>query len=202
MRSYTIDKNLWGRSGHLSEDQFHFVYDLVQHLKPTYALETGFCTGRSSYAVLEAGKATLKKMLSVDVDLDYAGAGTPCGREYKDILERHYKDNNFEVMEACSHDLFDSSFFALNFPEGIDFMMVDGDHTYDGCLQDISLVLPHVNTGGIIVVDDYKSGPPDGCTIESVNKACDFIISTRASLAKQEWSCKGKGFCIFTKQRE
>lgn len=196
MRSYEINKNLWGRSGHLSEDQFHFVYDLVQHLKPTYALETGFCTGRSSYAVLEAGKATLKKMLSVDIDLDYS----PFGREYKDILESHYKGNNFEVMEACSHDLFDSSFFALNFPEGIDFMMVDGAHSYDGCLQDISLALPHVNTGGIIVVDDYKSGPPDGCTIESVTRACDFINSTQQNLSKREWSHRGKGFCVFTKQ--
>jgi predicted O-methyltransferase YrrM len=192
---FRIDEKLWAEKGHFSKDQFHFVYSLVEDLHPTYALETGFHTGRSSYAVLEAGKTTLKKMMSIDIDLD----NSPLGRKQKDILELHYKDNNFKVIEACSHETFNSSFFELNFPEGIDFMMVDGDHTYEGCLQDISLVLPHITKGGIIIVDDYKSGPPEGCVIEDVSRACDFVNSIQQNLSKQEWNHRGKGFCVFTK---
>jgi len=191
-----IDKNLWAKSGHFNEDQFHLVYKLVQDLNPAYALETGFCTGRSSYAVLEAGKTSLKKMVSIDIDLDY----NTLGREYKDKLELHYRDNNFKVIEACSHDTLNATFFELNFPSGLDLAVIDGDHSYTGCLQDIFSVLPHINERGVIIIDDYKSGPPNGCTIKGgVNQACDFVHSTQPSLSKQEWNCKGKGFCIFTK---
>jgi predicted O-methyltransferase YrrM len=169
---------------------------LVLDLKPAYALETGFCTGRSSYTVLEAGKNTINKMISVDINLDYLSLG----REYKDILELHYKDNNFKVIEACSHDTLSVAFFELNFPSGLDLAVIDGDHSYKGCLQDISSVLPHINEGCVIIVDDYRSGPPNGCTIKGVNQACDFVHSTQPSLSKQEWNCKGKGFCVFTKE--
>lgn len=191
-----INKNLWAKAGHFNEDQFHFVYNLVQNLKPAHALEIGFCTGRSSHAILEAGKVSLKKMMSIDIDLDY----NPLGREYKDKLELHYKNNHFRVIEACSHDTLNTPFFETNFPSGIDFALVDGDHSYTGCLQDILSVLPYVNQGGIILIDDYKSGPPNGCSINGVDQACEFISSSQPSLLRQEWNCKGKGFCIFTKK--
>ena len=190
-----IDNKLWAQRGHFNKDQFHFVYNLVLDLKPAYALETGFCTGRSSYTVLEAGKNSINKMISVDINLDY----NPLGREYKDKLELHYKDNGFKVIEACSHETLSHTFFESEFPEGVDFFMVDGDHSYEGCVKDISLALPYIKNGGIIIVDDYRSGPPNGCVIKNVNQACDFISSTQQSLSKQEWYCKGKGFCIFTK---
>jgi hypothetical protein len=69
-------------------------------------------------------------------------------------------------------------------------------------LKDILSVLPHINEGGIILIDDYKSGPPNGCSINGVDQACEFISSSQPSLLRQEWNRKGKGFCIFTKKEK
>ena len=30
--------------------------------------------------------------------------------------------------------------------------------------------------GGLIVIDDYESGPPDGCPIPEVTNACDDFL--------------------------
>ena len=37
----------------------------------------------------------------------------------------------------------------------IDFLYVDADHSYDGCLADLRLWVPHVKPGGVIAGDDY-----------------------------------------------
>jgi predicted O-methyltransferase YrrM len=190
----TDNTNLWAKEGHFNKDQEKYIQNLVATIKPEYSIETGFCSGRSSYTVLEAGKDTIKKMISIEIDLDYVSSG----REYKRLLEEHYSDNGFQVIEEDS-SIITSEFMNKEFPKGVDFAMIDGSHSYEGCLGDILGILPHLNSGGIMAIDDYKSGAPNGCTIEGVNRACDFVSSTQASLLKQEWHCEGKGFCIFTK---
>lgn len=43
----------------------------------------------------------------------------------------------------------------------IDCLYVDADHTYEGCLSDLTLWTPHVRPGGLILGDDYDhSGYP------------------------------------------
>jgi predicted O-methyltransferase YrrM len=191
----TNNTNLWAKDGHFNKDQEQYIKNLVATLNPEYAIETGFCSGRSSYTVLEAGKNTIKKMISIDIDLDYVSSG----REHKAMLEEHYVDNGFQVIEEDSSIAITIKFMGSEFPNGVDFAMVDGSHSYKGCLGDIVGILPHLNSGGVMVIDDYKSGPPNGCSIEGVNQACDLIASTHPSLLKQEWHCEGKGFCVFTK---
>ena len=55
------------------------------------------------------------------------------------------------------------------------------------------------NKNGIIIIDDYRSGPPNGCIIDDVTRACDDFSKKNQYLEKTEWNCKGKGFCIFKK---
>jgi predicted O-methyltransferase YrrM len=40
-------------------------------------------------------------------------------------------------------------------PESIDFIMIDGDHTYEAVRDDIAAYLPKMKRGGIIAGDDY-----------------------------------------------
>ena len=42
--------------------------------------------------------------------------------------------------------------------ESLDFVYIDGDHTFDGVLADIKSYLPKVKTGGLILGDDYYLG--------------------------------------------
>ena len=53
--------------------------------------------------------------------------------------------------------------------------------------------------GGLILIDDYESGPPEGCNIPEVTNACDdFYEVKKENLSREKWNKDGKGFCLFT----
>ena len=184
---------MWCKKGHFNEDQANLFRELVNKYEPEYAIETGFCTGRSSSALLTNANK-LKKMISIDINFDYI---KPEGRIYKNLLEDNFE--NFSTIENSSRYILNDDFFKKEFPYGIDWATIDGDHSYNGCLFDLTSVVNHINKNGIIIVDDYKSGPPNGCSIPAVTKACDDFYKENKFLQKIEWNCKGKGFCIFRK---
>ena len=183
----------WCEKGHFNLDQANFFKEMLKENDPEYILETGFCTGRSASAILTNAK-NLKKMISIDINFDYI---KPEGRIYKRILEDNFE--NFSTIENCSRKILNDDFIKKEFPLGIDWFTVDGDHSYDGCLFDLTSIVNHINKNGIIIVDDYKSGPPNGCIIPVVTRACDDFYKKNQYLQKTEWNYKGKGFCIFKK---
>lgn len=184
----------WPDKGHLNIDQYNFVKSLLSGKKIEYALETGFATGRSALSVLNNCKK-LKRMVSIDINFDYM----QISREMLKKLEAEF--SVYSGVESDSRRALTPEFFEKNYPDGIDYCLVDGDHTYDGCLNDLTLILPHMKSGGTILIDDYKSGPPNGCSIPEVTRACDDFYDKNSSLIeKDEWNEKGKGFCIFVKK--
>ena len=188
------EPKFWPSKGHYNLDQYYFVSDLLEDKNIEYALETGFCTGRSALSVLN-NSSNLKKMTSIDIDLDYANLG---GRKMSKILSENF--SCFSVIESDSRKQFNTNFLEENYPDGIDYALVDGDHSYSGCIFDLEKIVPHVNKGGIVLVDDYKSGPPNGYSLPEVTKACDdFYEKNKDIVVKNEWNKNGKGFCIFTK---
>lgn len=38
----------------------------------------------------------------------------------------------------------------------VDMVFVDGDHSYEGCLADLSSWTPHIRHCGVVVVHDYR----------------------------------------------
>ena len=60
---------------------------------------------------------------------------------------------------------------------GLDLLVIDGDHSYEGVSNDFELYLPKVRIGGLIVVDDYQvANWPD------VTKFADEIRATNTSV--------------------
>ena len=131
-------------------------------------------------------------MISIDINFDYI---KPEGRQYRELLTKNF--SQFSTIEKSSKNVLNKEFMEVEFPNGIDWFTVDGDHSYEGCLNDLELVYKYMNKGGIIIIDDYKSGPPNGCKIVSVTKACDDFHIKHPEFIKEEWNNKGKGFCIF-----
>ena len=168
----------WPELGHFNLNQYYYVKSLVEGRKIECALETGFHTGRSALSILN-NCPDLKTMISIDIIFV---------EERRKLLEEKFS------KLALTDD-----FFQTNYPEGIDYCLLDGDHSYNGCLSDLELVLPHMKGGGLIVIDDYESGPPDGCPIPEVTNACDdFYKHNSEKLSREKWYKEGKGFCIFT----
>lgn len=185
------NSNYWCEEGHFNKDQADFIIELIKQNNPNYIIEIGFCTGRSSFSVL-FNNTNIKKFISIDIDLDYM---KPHGRIMAEKLKNQF--NVFNIIESSSHNILTDSFIINEFPNGIDFAIVDGDHSYDGCLNDLNNIYKYINKNGIIIVDDYKSGLPNGCYIKSVIDACDDFHKKHQYFIKTEWYCNGKGFCIF-----
>jgi predicted O-methyltransferase YrrM len=183
----------WCARGHFNIDQADFFKKLSEIVKPKFIIETGFCTGRSAASLLTSNK-NISKFISIDIDLNYM---QPEGKIYASLLMKEFP--NFFIIEEDSSKVLNDEFFKNNFPNGIDWATIDGDHSYEGCSRDLTKVSIFLNYNGIIIIDDYKSGPPNGVTITTVTNAVNDFAKQNPNFYKIEWNKKGKGFCIFTK---
>jgi hypothetical protein len=77
---------------------------------------------------------------------------------YSDSLEGTHLQLMREDTADCAMCYFDASF---------DFVFIDADHSYSGCLRDIDAWLPKVRKGGIIAGHDYSKKEDK----QGVNKA-------------------------------
>ena len=53
------------------------------------------------------------------------------------------------------HRMQSDEWFAANEGLDLDFIYVDGDHAYEGCLRDLENSLKVVKSGGLLIGDDY-----------------------------------------------
>ena len=65
--------------------------------------------------------------------------------------------------------------------QSLDLVMIDGDHTYDGCRNDILAYLPKVKPGGLLCGHDYGEQYP------GVRKAVDEVLGRRAHQYARVW---------------
>tara|TARA_R110000824_G_scaffold282940_2_gene471198 strand:- start:61 stop:624 length:564 start_codon:yes stop_codon:yes gene_type:complete len=179
----------WWHDGHFNEDQRDYFISILKELQPKTALELGWATGRSCITILIAGNP--EKMLSIDINLDYMDA-----RSHADLMIKDF--NNLNILEGNSNSILTTKFLDDEFPNGIDFIFVDGCHTYQCAKRDCNKAYQHLSPGGIMIVDDYNSGPPNGWKAKAVDKAVnDFSKSNNLSF--NTWNKKGKGCAIFKK---
>lgn len=62
---------------------------------------------------------------------------------------------------------------------------------------DLESVAPFMKPGGVMIVDDYRSGPPHGVRFDSVTRSVDdFLAKQNGSFVGERWDKNGKGFCI------
>ena len=130
-------------------NQIMQMSQLIRKKKPTYALETGFASGRTAATlVLSTKQQPLKKYVNCECNYNYSG--------YYGFFAAML--NYFRSFETSSQRLFRSSFFTEHFPQGIDWFTVDGDGSYQGVLFDLVPAFPYMNNGGIIyIVGDRKT---------------------------------------------
>lgn len=89
---------------------------------------------------------------------------------HKSVVERFKGDSRVSVCRMTSDQWFEKN------DETLDWIYVDGDHSYEGCLRDLNNALIKVKKGGMILGDDYgwpgsKWNKP-GVT-QAVNEFCN-----------------------------
>jgi predicted O-methyltransferase YrrM len=82
---------------------------------------------------------------------------------------------NFQVLCGNSWDM------AAAYDDGsLDFVMIDGDHSYESVRKDIQAWRPKVSPGGILAGHDYVVAEWSG-VIEAVNAECERYEIWRGS---------------------
>lgn len=149
-------------------EHYRFKYELVKAFRPKTIFEIGVRFGYSAHAFMLA--APEASYVGIDADREEYGARPrgwlqPCTPWAYAMLVRT-TGREPAIMRTEMDGL-------PEMYDRIDFMHVDGDHSYAGCLRDLRYC--H-RMQGVILVDDYR-------TDEAVRQAVhDFVVETGRSM--------------------
>jgi predicted O-methyltransferase YrrM len=133
---------------------------LVRGKQPRIVVEIGTATGGTLFiwCALAAPEALL---VSIDLPAGIHGGGYPA---WKTPLYQSFAGprQRLHLLRRDSHSP-DTlrELKALLSGGGIDFLFLDGDHTYEGVKQDYDFYAPLVAPGGVIVFHDICRHPPE-----------------------------------------
>lgn len=132
---------------------------IVETLKPKTVLEIG--TSRGGTLFVWARLAT-KDAKIVSIDLP-GGENDWAYPRWKEPFYRTFasKGQTIDLIRGDSHS--EATVAELKRALGddkVDFLFIDGDHTYDGVKKDYELYAPFVRPGGVIGFHDVALHPP------------------------------------------
>lgn len=98
---------------------------------------------------------------------------------YRRVTKRFQNNDNVHIHRMTSEDWFNS------FEGELDWIYIDGDHSFEGCYRDLCNALKVVKKGGLILGDDYK-WPFQKHGKEGVTEAVDKFVSANNLKLTQE----------------
>lgn len=184
------------------------LYEAVMQNKAKRCLEIGTFMGRSAFAICSA-----LRDLGNDGHLTCIDSfGSPISKEYyemefmKTMMARYpdvraeYSDyekypttldcfkltmRRFPFMEQFVEIVAGDSLVVELGQELFDFILIDGDHTYDGVKKDFLRVRPHIREGGVICFhDDSIHFPGVQMFISEVRERADVALVGQAGTAR------------------
>lgn len=161
----------------------------VQRLQPRTVVEIGTATGGTLFiwCALAHPDATI---VSIDLPGGIHGGGYPY---WKTFVYRRFTSANqkLHLLRGDSHSgaMLEQLKARLG-GQPVDFLFIDGDHTYAGVKQDFEMYSPLVRKGGLIAFHDIALHPPElDCHVDAfwnelkqTRPAHEFIEN-----AKQGW---------------
>jgi predicted O-methyltransferase YrrM len=143
-----------------NEDEVRRLFNMVCKLRPKRVLEIGTARGGTLYLWAQAA-APDATIVSVDLPGGPFGGAYPECRTlfYESFAQEHQQ---VHLMRADSHHAGTLKFVRQLFnDQPIDFLFIDGDHTYEGVKADFQLYSPIVKPGGLIALHDILPRPDD-----------------------------------------
>lgn len=133
------------------------------------AIEIGVFEGINTVVISKALEANGK---TFGIDPFFKGSMGIC--YHKVIAKLHLKKNrvskNVVLIEKFSFDA------VGDVPEKVDFMFIDGDHSYEGISKDWRLYADKVRTGGILALHDTSTIDADGGHIQDSVRFYNDVI--------------------------
>lgn len=131
---------------------------ILKTTKPKYILEIGTAGGGTLFLISKVAKKDAV-IISVDLPGGIHGGGYPKWKSslYRFSISSHQK---LYLIRANSHDINTlRKIEAILGGNKIDFLFIDGDHTYSGVKNDFNLYKKLVKSKGIIAFHDIAKHP-------------------------------------------
>jgi cephalosporin hydroxylase len=133
---------------------------IIAELKPKVVLEIGTEKGGTLFLFTRVADPKAK-IISIDLPGGPFGGGYP---RWKIPLYKSFAKEGQEIylIRGDSHNIqtFEKVKRILN-GEKVEFLFIDGDHTYEGVKKDFEMYSPLVRRGGIIAFHDIVVHPPE-----------------------------------------
>lgn len=136
------------------------LVDLVREMRPARVLEIGTCHGGTLAAWCQCAAPDA---LIVSIDLPGGEFGGKDARVHDGrMLGFRREGQDLRFYSKDSHEPLTLAAVAPLFhPEGVDFLFIDGDHTYKGVEADFMDYSSLVRPGGLIAFHDIAENPDD-----------------------------------------
>lgn len=141
---------------------------LLQHyssIAPERIMEIGTANGGTLFAHCKLAKDNAL-IISVDLPGGKFGGGYP---DWKTPIYKLFSKTNqsINLIRASSHETstVNNVKEILNGKQ-LDYLFIDGDHTYNGVKKDFELYSPFVKTGGTIVFHDVAFHEGSSCEVD------------------------------------
>jgi cephalosporin hydroxylase len=136
------------------------LLELVAGLRPRVVLEIGTAGGGTLFLFTRAADPNAK-IISIDLPGGPFGGGYP---KWKVPLYKSFarEGQRIYLLRRDSHDprTLEEVKRILG-GEKVDFLFIDGDHTYEGVKRDFEMYSPLVREGGIVAFHDIVPGHPE-----------------------------------------
>jgi predicted O-methyltransferase YrrM len=130
---------------------------IVNSLPPDpVVVNIGAGAGTSALAIMEARDDVILTTIDINLESNPFGCldGEMVALENAGFLPRAIEENRYFQIHGDSKEIGETS--HSNRLRGVDFVFVDGDHSYKGVRGDIRVWGRRVRSGGIIAVHDYN----------------------------------------------
>lgn len=147
---------------------YHILYDIANSYNTSYELnylEIGCYAGGSACLMLQRPKTNV---ISIDI-------GYPIDKEIviENVQKLNIHNNRYTYIKGDSKNNEIISDLKNKLGDNlIDILFIDGDHSYDGVINDFNNYERFVRPGGYIVFDDYndsKSSPEVKIAVDNLN---------------------------------
>lgn len=128
----------------MTVDEVKYLKELVRWAQPKIIINIGAERGTSTLAMLEeVPNATI---YSIDI--------SPCEAEFENLAKAGFDADRVIRLLGRSQSI------GKAWTYEVDFIWIDGDHSYEAVRADIEAWFPHLKHEGIIAFHDYFEGDP------------------------------------------
>ncbi|QKY22030.1 class I SAM-dependent methyltransferase (plasmid) [Halolamina sp. CBA1230] len=139
-------------------DEIKTLTNLVEKERPKSVLEIGTAKGGSFY-IWSRHLDSVNRLISLDLPGGRFGGGYD--EQKTEIFREFSPSKNMDFVRTDSHQSATYDEVSDLVDDGIDFLFIDGDHTYEGVKQDFEMYSELVSEGGIIALHDIATHPND-----------------------------------------